>query len=363
MALLIGYLNSLSLLPTALWVAVIFVSVLIHELGHALTAIFFGQKPKITLMALGGVTQRQGASKSALQEFLIVLNGPMAGFLLCFAFYVLLKSINSSSMPYLAYIAEIGTFVNLIWTLINLAPVYPLDGGHLMMIACRALFGFKGVRLGYLFSMLLSIAIAVFFFFMQAILAGSIFLLFAYESYRAYANNRFSTLSDEDSLLKSELEQVAVSIETSQWDQAREQLKSILSKTDRGLIYNDAIFYQAQVEEHQGNSQKAYELLNNIRDKLSLEQLFFLQKLAYQTTHFEEAISIGNALHQEMPLPEIALINALSHAEKGEAKQSVGWIETAMREGIDSQDLLKQPGFDHIRTSDEFKRLGAKIQG
>ncbi|MBS0653626.1 MAG: stage IV sporulation protein FB, partial [Verrucomicrobia bacterium] len=42
-AALIGYMNSMSLIGTVIWIGIIFVSVLFHEFGHALTAWAFGQ--------------------------------------------------------------------------------------------------------------------------------------------------------------------------------------------------------------------------------------------------------------------------------------------------------------------------------
>ena len=60
MAFLIGLLNSEDLLASVLWMVVITVSVLVHEMGHALTGRAFGQRVKITLTAFGGLTE--GAS-------------------------------------------------------------------------------------------------------------------------------------------------------------------------------------------------------------------------------------------------------------------------------------------------------------
>src|ERR1700727_855793 len=83
LAFLIGWLNTSSILLTLVWVGIIVISVLIHELGHALTAVAFGQQAQIELMGFGGLTHRRGGKKLKLwQEFLIVLNGPLAGFAL-----------------------------------------------------------------------------------------------------------------------------------------------------------------------------------------------------------------------------------------------------------------------------------------
>src|SRR5436190_1756620 len=92
LALLIGYLNSLTLIQFGLWILVVLVSVLVHEFGHALTARIWYSKVHIELGPLGGVTMRQGPPVGKFREFLIVLMGPMFGFFLCAASYLILLS-------------------------------------------------------------------------------------------------------------------------------------------------------------------------------------------------------------------------------------------------------------------------------
>ncbi|MCE2982169.1 MAG: M50 family metallopeptidase, partial [Parachlamydia sp.] len=76
---MIGWLNTQSIPETAIWAAVIFISVLIHEFGHALTAVAFGQEAEISLVGLGGLTKREGPTLAKWKDFIIVLNGPLAG--------------------------------------------------------------------------------------------------------------------------------------------------------------------------------------------------------------------------------------------------------------------------------------------
>src|SRR3990172_11840545 len=81
-AALIGFLNSFSFVGTLVWIGVIFVSVIVHELGHALSALSFGLRPKIELVAFGGLTYHRGDQLAFWKQFLIVLFGPIFGFLL-----------------------------------------------------------------------------------------------------------------------------------------------------------------------------------------------------------------------------------------------------------------------------------------
>ena len=89
---LIGWINSMGtfhpFILTLIWIGVIFVSILIHEYGHALTSRYFGQHPRIQLVAFGGLTIPEGKRLKGWREFLVVLNGPLFGFLL-FLFFLL----------------------------------------------------------------------------------------------------------------------------------------------------------------------------------------------------------------------------------------------------------------------------------
>ena len=140
---MLGWLNSGSILGTAIWAAVILVSVLVHEYGHALTALLFGQEAEISLVGLGGLTKRLGPKLDRWKEFLIVLNGPMAGFALFFLSYFLLTVIPPQK-TLLVYAFEVALNVNLFWTVLNLLPVFPLDGGHLLKIILESVLGIRG---------------------------------------------------------------------------------------------------------------------------------------------------------------------------------------------------------------------------
>src|SRR5438105_9521679 len=127
MVFFIGWINGGTLSLTLIWVGIIFISVLIHELGHALTAMCFRQKARIQFIALGGVTTFEGPKISYPKQFLITLNGPLFGFGLFLLATFLLPL--SHSFPLLGKILKMTQIANLFWTIVNLLPVLPLDGG------------------------------------------------------------------------------------------------------------------------------------------------------------------------------------------------------------------------------------------
>ncbi len=118
-----------------LWMACVFVSILVHELGHALTAQSFGWPPHIVLYSFGGYASFQPSwGYTTARAILVLAAGPGAGFAL-FGLVLagqLLMIHKGVEIPYYAR-QTIGfmEFINLWWGLVNLLPVYPLDGGQI----------------------------------------------------------------------------------------------------------------------------------------------------------------------------------------------------------------------------------------
>ena len=82
MGLILGSGGSRGLQPVVLWVVAVFVSVLVHEMGHALVIRALGVQPWITLYGMGGLTSHQGGRFRPQTQILVSLAGPAAGFLL-----------------------------------------------------------------------------------------------------------------------------------------------------------------------------------------------------------------------------------------------------------------------------------------
>jgi Zn-dependent protease len=116
------------------WLIVVFVSILIHEFGHALVVRSFGLSPQITLYSMGGLTSwidEKGLSHA--KRIAISLAGPFAGF-----FFYGVIVVSNSQMPDL-FADRLGRqiyadlqYVNLWWGIFNLLPILPLDGGNVI---------------------------------------------------------------------------------------------------------------------------------------------------------------------------------------------------------------------------------------
>ena len=120
-----------------LWVACVLVSVLVHELGHALVARAVGaHDTRIVLYAMGGLTIHGGTGSHARWHRVVeLLMGPGAQ-LLVFAgplYLALVLGAFPESTPELVIVAVAYLLaINVIWAVVNLLPVYPLDGGQIV---------------------------------------------------------------------------------------------------------------------------------------------------------------------------------------------------------------------------------------
>jgi hypothetical protein len=137
----------------------VFVSILLHELGHAWMTRRLGHRhPEIVLEFFGGYATT--AHHSRWGNIAVAAAGPGMGLLLFTALWFLdksgsLKSLALSEYPQKA-IDEL-IFMNWAWSLMNLVPVWPLDGGQI----ARQLIGFRQPYREDEIAAKLSIAVAV----------------------------------------------------------------------------------------------------------------------------------------------------------------------------------------------------------
>lgn len=113
-----------------IWIPVLFVSVLIHELAHAgmIAGLGFGAS-HVVLGGMGGVTINQRRAKP-WQDFLISVAGPASSFLLAFLASRMAMTQLGQTDKMLQVLFPLLVSANVFWGLFNLVPVPPLDGGH-----------------------------------------------------------------------------------------------------------------------------------------------------------------------------------------------------------------------------------------
>jgi Zn-dependent protease len=158
-----------------LWVACVFISILVHEMGHGLVARLFGFPSQLILYEFGGLCVSDSGRQSPNQRIAILLGGPGAQFLLL----GLIVLVGSASMgigpgdsarlagsmiglplrgPIIVNdgVSELAIDmfrflfeINFLWPLLNLLPIWPLDGGQVAVEALGKVNRRNGRRWGH----------------------------------------------------------------------------------------------------------------------------------------------------------------------------------------------------------------------
>ncbi|WP_436795688.1 metalloprotease [Actinospongicola halichondriae] len=122
-----------------IWVAVVLVSILVHELGHAFALKVYGQKSSIVLHGFGGVTLSQ-RQLTKVQSIIVSLAGPITALVVLGIPALLIRDSDYGLGLWDAYRGGFGlwpvvvfaVYVNIWWSIANLLPIRPLDGGNVM---------------------------------------------------------------------------------------------------------------------------------------------------------------------------------------------------------------------------------------
>lgn len=356
-AALIGWVNSRSFMGTLIWIGIIFVSILVHEYGHAITSKCFGQSPRIELIAFGGLTYPEGPKLSLWKEFLVVLNGPLFGFCLYLLGTVLLKVPSIAASP-VAPIVQAFRLVNLFWTIVNLFPVLPLDGGQLLRIILESFLGSKGFKVGVVISLVIAIGVCIAAFFLGWFIIGAIFILFAFQNVQTLKIAKNFSLSDQNKDFQEELFQAEEEMLRGNESKAEEMLEHLRNESKAGVLYIAATQHLVRLKFKNKQIKETYDLLLSIESSLTPEFLELLHFAAFELKDYQKVKTLAAKCFQNDPCLEIALRNAIALSSLKETKATIGWIEAAIRAGLENpSEVLQEKAFDPIREDPEFSQF------
>jgi Zn-dependent protease len=162
-------------------------SILVHEFGHGLMAKAFGYHPQIALFALGGLCAYEGPRQTPMRRLAILAAGPGAQFLLLLLVMVIgnaVLGVSWSEYPgyalgflglgdgglsftpptamnlelylFLRWVFLFLFYINWLWPLLNLLPIWPLDGGQMTQVVLIQANPRNGARWSHIVSMLVA---------------------------------------------------------------------------------------------------------------------------------------------------------------------------------------------------------------
>jgi len=221
-AAILGLAPNGGLLGILTWVAIVFVSVMLHELGHASAGMAFGLEPRIDVHGMGGTTSWPTTKKglSHPQSVIISLAGPFAGFgvgviVLTLVRFGVIQADFRELLDKLVHFRADGVlstilFVNVGWGAFNLLPMLPLDGGNVLNQTLHAAAGARGERLARIASLVIAgLLVPV------ALLAGSLWIallmgMFAISNWRGLQD---FDAREHDAPMRASLEKAHAALE------------------------------------------------------------------------------------------------------------------------------------------------------
>jgi Zn-dependent protease len=169
----------------ALWVACVFLSILLHEFGHVWMGRAFGSEGHILLHGMGGLAIGSNNLSSRSKRILVSFAGPLIqlvlwAVLVCVVwiglaqqadFFRLLNAICRAPYavtmlllpgnPALALLLGMLLWINFWWPMLNLLPIWPLDGGMITREVCSGVSPSRGLIVSLWISVIVAAVIAI----------------------------------------------------------------------------------------------------------------------------------------------------------------------------------------------------------
>ena len=229
LSLVLGASRGLNVTLLLEWVVVVFISVLLHELGHALVARRFGMSPQITLYSMGGLTSWSEDTEIAPPKHLAIsLAGPAAGFLLGGVLFVAAPTLLRAMPSELLTVAYYDLlWVNIGWGIFNLFPILPLDGGHVLLTLERWITRKQDQIISYAISLLVSLTIIYLAFTFRSSWVVILGIWFAYTN-ASFLLHRLK--ASRDKKLVAQLEEAHQAISDGKFDVALDIIPEIQNK-------------------------------------------------------------------------------------------------------------------------------------
>ncbi|MFI5362406.1 MAG: site-2 protease family protein [Elusimicrobiota bacterium] len=349
----------------ALWTAVVAFSVLVHESGHAAVCLAFGSGADVTLHGFGGSTRpRDPSSFGTWKAAALDLAGCAAGAALAAASFGALHAAGAGmlALPRPLFDAAAALVqVNVWFSLFNLLPVAPLDGGKLVQGLLGAGFGVAGRRAGHALGFALGGAAALWFFSRDALYGAFLCGALALGEARALREALSMTAADADPGVRAELGRAAELWSSGRRDDAAAALAALRARTGAGLTHAAATLQLAYYLSLLERDEESLALFKTAPESgMSPAAKRAYADVARRRGDYALALRLGRTNFHDAPGPRTAAAAAVAAAGLGDARETVAWLRTALRKGL-ARAELDSPEFDGVRSSAEFREFVADL--
>lgn len=399
----------------AAWISVATLSILLHEMGHALAYKAFGHPSHVVLMGFGGVTT--GPRLSPGRSIVVSLAGPLSGILLLGLPALALSRLDVVERAEPRLVLFYFVWVNLVWAFVNLLPVLPLDGGNVVQSFLQLVTGRDAERPTRVLSIVVAGA-ATLFALLNGYLFGALFGGFvvalnvnalrqaklpevraglgrAQQALAAGRLDEASALADEVVAQRPPRDLLAVALEIGAWARllagdhvgAEARLRRlpnevrppatltgaaalVAGRVDEGLTLmawgfvhdrdeGSKVFATAVAAAH-GQAVPLVTSLLALDGGTGLESAWKVQATLHQLGRYDDAVAVARVLVTDgrVPAGEVGYHAARSLARAGDADGAIRWLSWVLDQGpLDAARLAADPDLAPLRTHPAWPTL------
>ncbi|WP_224248850.1 TPR end-of-group domain-containing protein [Hyalangium gracile] len=313
------------------WMLIVFVSVLVHELGHAVASRAFGYQPSITLAWMGGHTLPNAPGPIPWhRDVLLTLAGPVFGLLLGLACWVGSLLVGDRS-EVLDYLLSVGAIANFFWAGLNLLPVLPLDGGRIVSVLAVRLFKHRGFVAAQVLALLICLGMVAWGIRQRAPFLTLFFAMFGFQAVRAIseAMKRPAPLGEAETAVARTLQEAHEAMSKNELSEARRLASSAL---DNGTALTPDLASRAHYL-------LGWVALKEGQGRMALDHFSQVQRQPVETHALAAAFSLVGDEARALPLWEMAW------RDTGDRTVMHEYAGSLIRSGKEAQ-ALRLPGVD-----------------